>query len=298
MSETAPIVVGFDARSTGADALALARAFGRVTGARLVVVAVHPGSAAIGSGKVDAEWVADRHRAAEDMLARARDQVTGEETVEYRNVASSSAAHGLHDVAEETGAGLIVVGSHHAAAESRMFAGSTAERLLSGSSTCPVAVAPPGLSDRPGLSIGRIGVAYIEEPEARTALASAAALADAVLASGSDPELRLYTVVSAPADVLPLPLGRDAEQAFLEKARSYYRTALDEAVQRLPAGLRASGHLLTGDVVEVLADLGDADVDVLYCGSRGYGPVRRVLLGGVSARLVRRARSPVVVAPR
>jgi nucleotide-binding universal stress UspA family protein len=56
--------------------------------------------------------------------------------------------------------------------------------------------------------------------------------------------------------------------------------------------------VLTGDVVEVLADLGEDDVGVLYCGSRGYGPLRRVLLGGVSSRLVRRARRPVVVAPR
>jgi nucleotide-binding universal stress UspA family protein len=39
-------------------------------------------------------------------------------------------------------------------------------------------------------------------------------------------------------------------------------------------------------------------VDVLFCGSRGYGPTRRVLLGGVSTRLVRRARRPVVVVPR
>jgi nucleotide-binding universal stress UspA family protein len=297
MSEPAPIVVGFDARPTGADALALARAFGRVTGARLVVVAVHPASAAIGIGKVDAEWVADRHRAAEDMLGRARELMTGDETVEYRNVASSSSAHGLHDVAEENGASLIVVGSHHAAREPRMFAGSTAERLLSGS-TCPVAVAPPGLRDRSGFSVSRIGVAYIEEPEARTALTSAAALAQAVLACGRAAELRLYTVVAAPADVLPMPLGQDAEQAFLQKARSYYQAVLDEAVKRLPAGVRASGRLLVGDVVEVLADLGEPDVDVLYCGSRGYGPVRRVLLGGVSSRLVHRARSPVVVVPR
>ena len=40
------------------------------------------------------------------------------------------------------------------------------------------------------------------------------------------------------------------------------------------------------------------DVDVLVCGSRGYGPVRRVLLGGVAARLIRRAAAPVVVVPR
>jgi nucleotide-binding universal stress UspA family protein len=37
---------------------------------------------------------------------------------------------------------------------------------------------------------------------------------------------------------------------------------------------------------------------MLVCGSRGYGPIRRVLLGGVSARLVRRSRLPVMVVPR
>jgi nucleotide-binding universal stress UspA family protein len=48
----------------------------------------------------------------------------------------------------------------------------------------------------------------------------------------------------------------------------------------------------------VLAEIDQEDVDLLFCGSRGCGPVRRVLLGGVSARLVRRARSPLVVVPR
>jgi len=49
-------------------------------------------------------------------------------------------------------------------------------------------------------------------------------------------------------------------------------------------------------VVESLAEL--TEVDLLFCGSRGYGPTRRVLLGGVSTRLVRQARRPVVVVPR
>jgi nucleotide-binding universal stress UspA family protein len=55
-------------------------------------------------------------------------------------------------------------------------------------------------------------------------------------------------------------------------------------------------EVVAGDVVDALADL--TEVDVLYCGSRGYGPARRVLLGGVSTRLVRRACRPLVVVPR
>ena len=34
------------------------------------------------------------------------------------------------------------------------------------------------------------------------------------------------------------------------------------------------------------------------CGSRGYGPLGSVLLGGVSRRLVHRAACPVIVVPR
>lgn len=303
-----PVVVGFDASPAGADAVALARAYCRTVGAHLIVATVHPAPAAISPGRVDAEWVADRHRLASEVLARAR-QVAGEDA-DYRVVASSSAAHGLHDLAEEVGAGLIVVGSHREAPEERLFAGSTAERLLSGS-VCPVAVAPAGMRARPADSLLRIGVAYIEEPEAIAALSAAAAFAatantapvdvgaDAAAFAGTGrPLLRLYTVVAAEAEVLPFGIGRDAERAFLASARETYQSALQAATARLPEGLAASGHVRTGDVVEVLADLDATEIDVLFCGSRGYGPVRRVLLGGVSSRLVRRARSPVVVVPR
>lgn len=60
----------------------------------------------------------------------------------------------------------------------------------------------------------------------------------------------------------------------------------------------ATGELLEGDVVDALATVDRRDADLLVCGSRGYGPVRRVLLGGVSARLLRRAAIPLLVVPR
>ncbi|GIJ58010.1 universal stress protein [Virgisporangium aurantiacum] len=290
-----PVVVGFDASPAGVDAVTLAQAYCRTSGAHLIVATVHPAPAAISPGRVDAEWIADRHRAATEVLGRARELIG--EDADYRVVASSSAAHGLHDLAEESGAALIVVGSHRQGPEERLFAGSTAERLLSGSA-CPVAVAPVGMRDRPITGLSRIGVAYIEEPEAIAALTAAATFAETANTAAARAGLRLYTVVAAEAEVLPFGVGRDAERAFLTAARDTYRSALDAATARLPAGLPASGHLRTGDVVEVLAELDATEIDLLYCGSRGYGPLRRVLLGGVSSRLVRRARSPVVVVPR
>jgi nucleotide-binding universal stress UspA family protein len=44
--------------------------------------------------------------------------------------------------------------------------------------------------------------------------------------------------------------------------------------------------------------VGERGVDLLVCGSRGYGPVRRVLLGTVSSALLRQASVPVLVVPR
>jgi hypothetical protein len=41
-----------------------------------------------------------------------------------------------------------------------------------------------------------------------------------------------------------------------------------------------------------------AGLDLLITGSRGYGPLRAVVVGGVSGRLARAAACPVVVIPR
>ena len=286
---TGPVVVGVDGGPSGVDALVLARWAAETLGEPLIVAVVHPGPAALGSGRVDAEWVADRHRAAEAVLDGARavlKEVHGE--VEYRSVASSSAAHGLHDLAEEVGAEVIVVGSGKAAPRERLFAGSTAERLLAGS-VCPVAVAPAGMTTPPG-ALGRIGIAYVDTPDGRAALDEAAKLARRV-----GTPLRLYTVVAEADASLPFLLGQDAEHAFRDTARENYERSLQRAVDTV-RDVPADWQLLTGDVLHTLAELDD--VDVLFCGSRGYGPGRRVLLGGVSTRLVRRARRPVVVVPR
>ena len=171
-----------------------------------------------------------------------------------------------------------------------MFAGSTAERLLAGSQT-PVGIAPPGLRNRDLGGHLHFGVAYVDTPDGQAALALAVQFAARVGAS-----LTLYTVLAEEARAVLPVIGRDAEHAFVETAREVYQQSLDTAIAGLPDGVPATGELLTGDVVQVLADV-DA-VDILFCGSRGYGPARRVLLGGVSSRLVRQARSPVFVVPR
>jgi nucleotide-binding universal stress UspA family protein len=283
------VIVGVDGGPSASDALALGRWGAQVLGVPLMVTVVHPSPAAIGPARVDAEWIADRRRAAQAILDAARDQL-GAVTcpVLYRAVASSSAAHGLHDLAEQTRAEAIVVGSGRHGPQHRLFVGSTADRLLAGS-MCPVAVAPAGMQVPPG-EVGRIGVAYVDTPDGRAALDLAARMARLTGAP-----LRLYTVVAEGGAALPPLVGADAEHAFLATARDAYEASLASA-SATTAGVSTDWQIRGGEVVETLAELDE--VDVLFCGSRGYGPARRVLLGGVSTRLMRRARRPVVVVPR
>jgi nucleotide-binding universal stress UspA family protein len=288
------IVAGYEGAAPGDDALALGAGLARATGDRLLVVSVYPEESPIGIGRVDAEWVAYMREQAEEISGCARDFLAprGVEA-EFRVLGSGSAAHGLDDVAAAEDASMIVVGSANRTARRRISPGSTGERLLHGA-VCPVAVAPRGLRDRPGeLPLERIGVAYVDTPESREALAIGGDLAARTGAA-----LRLFTVVAPRAEVFSPVIGRDAEEAFLARLREGAREALDSALGSLPDAVDASSELLEGDVVDELAALDEREVDVLVCGSRGYGPVRRVLLGGVSRRLIRRAACPLVVVPR
>jgi nucleotide-binding universal stress UspA family protein len=284
------VVAGFDGSPSAEDGLVLARACTRVLDATLVIATVHPAPAPISSARVDAEWTADRHHQAEKILDAARRLLADDDAVEYRVVASSSAAHGLHDIAEELNASVIVVGSSSAAAQHRLFAGSTAQRLLSGSPS-PVGVAPAGMRHWDVGALSRIGVAYIDTPDGHAALDLAVRLA-----TRADAGLELYSVLADKAEVVMPVIGVDAEHAFAATAQKSFQHALDVAIAGIPPQVAATGRILTGNVVHVLSEL--EGVDVLFCGSRGYGPARQVLLGGVSSQLVRQARSPVIVVPR
>jgi nucleotide-binding universal stress UspA family protein len=295
---TGPVIVGYDADGSGTDALALGLGLGAALGLPVIVTKVHASPAPIGAGRVDAEWVADRRAASAAILNTARRQVEERQVdvdprataIEYRLTPSSSAARGLHDLAEAESAAMIVVGS--AATEGfdrRVFAGSTASRLLSGAE-CPIVVAPKGLAAAGWKGPARIGVAYLATDEGMLALRTATDVARRTGAS-----LHLFTAVAEEASVLPWLVGADAEGAFAATVREGVQDSLDEAAAATE-GLDVTAGVLVGDVVGLLADL--PDIDLLVCGSRGYGPVRRVLLGGVSSRLMRRSANPVLIVPR
>jgi nucleotide-binding universal stress UspA family protein len=68
-------------------------------------------------------------------------------------------------------------------------------------------------------------------------------------------------------------------------------------VSALPSGVEIEQELHVDDPADVLLRVSQ-HADVLVCGSRGYGPLRSLLLGGVSRRVVDAAHCPVLVLPR
>ena len=195
-----------------------------------------------------------------------------------------SAPRGLAELAEHEGADLIVIGSSHHGAVGRVVFGSVGERLLYGAPCCssdrPARLRTRG-ARRPGADRGQLdGTA-----ESELALASAKELATAL-----DGELRLITVI-------PELSVRRARRA-LDEGRC--RRGSREASKR---ALREVGSLPVEEAIEEETHRQCWSETAwtwtsFVIGSRGYGPVRPTLLGGVSAEVMRTAPCPVVGASR
>jgi nucleotide-binding universal stress UspA family protein len=284
-----PLVIGYDGAPGGADALALGLGWARQLSVRAVIVTVYPGPAPIGPGRVDVEWVADRRREAERLLDEALTVSSPATSVEFKAVGSGSASHGLHDVAEELGASLIVLGSQ---TERRLLATSTGERVIAGA-PCPVAMPPRGWRDRASHDLGRIVVAFVPTPDGREAVRVAAMLA---LRAGA--RLHVVTVVAGPAEVMSYRIGEDVDRMYVTAAKEAFEHSIEQAISEMAPDVEAFGEVVVGDnPVETLADMASS-FDAVFMGSRGYGPIRRVLLGGVASRLLRRLDIPAVIVPR
>jgi nucleotide-binding universal stress UspA family protein len=285
-----PLVIGYDGAPGGADALALGLGWARQLSVRAVIVTVYPGPAPIGPGRVDVEWVADRRREAERLLDEALTVTSPATSVEFKAVGSGSASHGLHDVAEELGASLIVLGSQ---TERRLLATSTGERVIAGA-PCPVAMPPRGWRDRASHDLGRIVVAFVPTPDGREAVRVAAMLA---LRAGA--RLHVVTVVAGPAEVMSYRIGEDVDRMYVTAAKEAFEQSIEQAISEMAPDVEAFGEVVVGNnPVETLADMANSSFDALFMGSRGYGPIRRVLLGGVASRLLRRLDVPAVIVPR
>jgi nucleotide-binding universal stress UspA family protein len=217
----------------------------------------------------------DRIFVADDGRGHGRD---ASRLARYLSTSTTSFALGsLRSPVED--ADLIVIG-----------AGRDAHRLLNGS-PIPVAVAPREYAAGPEDRIRVIGVGFDGQPESVHALHAAEQLA---LERGAT--LRVFAVV-APGDAHTSWSGITADN-YVRLVRESLGEQLREAVQALDPSVRAASSLISGDPVRELTARSREGLDLLVVGSRGYGPIRRVVFGSVSGELIDTADCPVLVLPR
>jgi nucleotide-binding universal stress UspA family protein len=276
--------VGYNDRPEGRDALALGAGVAVALGGPLIVTSVYPSDSVL-SPVPTTELRAEAERIAGDGLEWLPDPVEADALA----LPAASPARGLHDLAEERHPAAIAVGSSHRGALGRVLAGTGATQLLSGS-PCPVVVAPRGLADGAPVGLRRIAVGFDDSPESWNALQRAAALA---AASGAS--VRVVHALSP----LTLPPNAPLSPADIElERRRAGERATARAVASLSKAVTPESRLVTGNPVSVLEAEARDEIDLLVLGSRGFGPLRRVLLGSVSAELMRQAPCPVMVVPR
>jgi nucleotide-binding universal stress UspA family protein len=267
------VIVGVDGRPGGPDAIALARVLVAPDG-RLMLVHVHHGD--LGA---DAAAGAPGHEDARRLLEQERDATAVDG--ELMPISAPSVGRGLHHASESRDADQLVVGSCSRGFAGRVLVGNDTRAALNGA-PCAVAVAPLGYNAdlRP---IATVGIGYNGSPESKSALALAREVAGSHGAG-----LRALDVVAIPS----------SSSAFAGAAwGSALESMVDGARHELDALEGVDGDVRVGLAGEELAEFGER-VDLLVVGSRGYGPVRRLILGSTSEYLAGHARSPLLVLPR
>lgn len=270
------VLVGVDGRSGGRDAIALALQLA-ASPSRLVFANVYRGARL--AGRTASVALPDERDRAHSLVTRARlnNSLEGETVVHC----DFSPGRGLHELAEREGADLLVVGSSHRGGIGRVLLGDGTLDALGGA-PCAVAIAPQGYAsaDRRWSTIG-VG----DDGSAQSAMAIDVARR---LAARHGTTIRVRSVVPLQGipPAVPVPLDwTDATDRAIRAER-----------QRLAAIEGIDGEVVVGRAGEELGHLG-AEVQLLLVGSRGYGPVGRMLHGSTSHHLARHCHCPLLVLP-
>ena len=270
------IVVGVDGRAGGRDAVALARLL-VAAGGELTLAHVVPGDAHA-YRVASAAYEAPEAERAEALLETVREETGVEAHLRWRG--SSSVGRGLHELCELIGADLVAVGSSRRGLLGRVLIGDDTSAALNGA-PCSIAIAPTNYSEQPG-AMREIGVGYDGSPESEHALSVAR-----MLAGASGAKLSAFEAVSLPSDAFLGPGAVDNTP----------RRLLEDARERIAALGDVEPRAVYGQPPEELA-LYSASLDLLIVGSRGYGPIGRLIHGSTSQQLARSARCPLLVLTR
>ncbi len=199
-------------------------------------------------------------------------------------------------VARELPADLVTLGTHGRSGFERFVLGSVTEKLL-GYLPCPALTVchEEGRTwDAPGL-VKRILCATDFSEPAREAMVLALALAEK---GGS--EVTLLHVIDALPDAeehvyYAVPEIAPLRKALEEQAWPRLQAAIPEV---LLSSIKVEKRLATGRAHEKIIEIAaEQRADLIVLGTRGHGPLSRILFGSTSQRVVREATCPVVTVP-
>jgi nucleotide-binding universal stress UspA family protein len=293
-----PVLVGYDPETFDRAPVRLGAAISRATGAPLTIGAVYAGGPAVdrlAAGEFGGELETGAQRALDHVRTELREQRID---ARIELVEGTSSAQGLVGLIESMQPALVVLGSTHRGKVRRVLPGSTAERVIHGAS-CPVAIAPRGYEPPPG-GLRMIGAAYAPTAEGREALRAAGLIAHAAAARVEAILVLPPKLAEHQAPGLMAAEHHDGDPAA-EAGAARDLTAAERDLRAAIAELSPDGDvepdLLFQDPADGLVAASES-LDLLVMGSRAYGPMKAVMLGGVSRQVIARAACPVLVIPR
>ena len=196
-------------------------------------------------------------------------------------------------LAEEIGAGLVVMGSRGYGPLRRVLMGSVSDSVVRHAHCQVLVVRPRGRQERDILD-GRILLAVDGSKGA-----SAAARVAAELAKSTGSELHVtFGMSTEPQTPYSHPLAGERWDWSLEQAEQDARTFVEEQAERIGAEdeVTTRAHLRLGQPDHEIIKLGEElDAGLIVMGSRGLGGIRRALMGSVSDSVVRHAHGSVLI---
>jgi nucleotide-binding universal stress UspA family protein len=148
---------------------------------------------------------------------------------------------------------------------------------------CAIAIASRAYAQAPS-ELRRLGVGYDNSPESVRALETARGLAQRYRSA-----IQALWVVAFPRVQEEAPIPADWDEA-IERLKAQYSAQLAELEG-------VNGRVTYGGPREELAQFGK-ELDLLVVGSRGYGPLGRLIHGSVSGYLLGHASCSLLLLPR
>jgi nucleotide-binding universal stress UspA family protein len=287
------ILVATDGSNDANLASDTAAALAESTGSGLHVVCVGPGLPLYQLPDYPArfeETVEAQRREAQRVLDEQVERLEeAGATVEESHLAEDERPErAILELAEEVGAGLVVVGSRGLSGLKRALMGSVSASIVR-HAHCPVLVA----RGRPLVGATRVLLATDGSENARRAAGAALEFAQ-----------KLHSELHV-AYVEPMPVRRgglvrfsvdlppEVVASFEEQAEARLET---EVRQIGEGGEAAEGHARTGDPAAETVDLAEElGAGLVVVGTRGLGGIKRALMGSVSGAVVEHAHCPVLV---